>query len=35
MSSTMVMYDYDRLRKGLMTDEFRRALEARTPTIPA
>ena len=35
MSSTMVMYDYDGLRKGVMTDEFREALEERTPTIPA
>lgn len=29
--STMVMYDYDRLQKGTMTDEFREALEARIP----
>jgi len=27
----MVMYDYDNLRKGAMTDEFKRALEERTP----
>lgn len=27
----MVMYDYDRLVKGTLTDEFRLALEARMP----
>lgn len=32
MDSTMVMYDYDNLRKGVMTDEFKRALEERTPS---
>jgi hypothetical protein len=27
----MVLYDYDNLKKGVMTDEFREALKARTP----
>jgi len=29
--STMVMYDYDNIKKGAMSDEFRIALESRIP----
>jgi hypothetical protein len=31
--STLVMYDYDHLRKGAMSEEFKDALEARIKPI--
>lgn len=30
--STIVVYDYDRLKKGVMTDEVKQALESRVRT---